>query len=98
MSAHLAAQTGFSEEDLKLFWESLQRMFDHDHSAARGLMSQRALIIFEHGTVLGTANAVTLFERVTFKRVTEGPARKFTDYQIMLDGQLITELPKIVKV
>ena len=98
VSAHLAAQTGFSEEDLKLFWESLQKMFDHDHSAARGLMSPRALIIFEHGSALGTANAATLFERVTFKRVNEGPARKFSDYQILLDDQLIKELPKIVKV
>ncbi|MBU1087135.1 MAG: type I-C CRISPR-associated protein Cas7/Csd2, partial [Candidatus Omnitrophica bacterium] len=46
VSAHLAAQTGFSQEDLNLFWEALQKMFDHDHSAARGLMSTRALIIF----------------------------------------------------
>ena len=97
VSAHLAAQTGFSEEDLKLFWESLQKMFDHDHSAARGLMSPRALIIFEHGSALGTANAATLFERVTFKRMTDGPARKFTDYQITLDGQPVKEMPKIVK-
>lgn len=97
VSAHLAAQTGFSEEDLKLFWESLQRMFDHDRSAARGLMSPRGLIIFEHGSALGTANASQLFERVTCKRVTEGPARKYSDYQILLDGNLVTELPKIVK-
>lgn len=97
VSAHLAAQTGFSEEDLKLFWESLQRMFDHDRSAARGLMSHRGLIIFEHGSALGTANASQLFERVTCKRVTEGPARKYSDYQILLDGNIVTELPKIVK-
>lgn len=98
VSAHLAAQTGFSEEDLKLFWESLQKMFDHDRSAARGLMSPRGLIIFEHGSALGTANATALFERVTCKRTTEGPAREFSDYQILLDGQLVKELPKIVKV
>ena len=108
ISAHLAAQTGFSEEDLKLFWKALcgrdsekspyeSSMFDHDHSAARGLMSTRSLIIFEHGTALGTANAATLFERVTFKRTTEGPARKFSDYQILLDGKPVAELPKIVK-
>ncbi len=97
VSAHLAAQTGFSEEDLKLFWEALQKMFDHDHSSARGLMSTRALIIFEHGSALGIANAATLFERVTFKRITEGPARKFSDYQILLDGRPVVELPKIAK-
>lgn len=97
VSAHLAAQTGFSEDDLKLFWEALQQMFDHDHSAARGLMTTRALIIFEHGSALGTQNAATLFERVDAKRVTEGPARKFADYQILLDGQVVKELPRIVK-
>lgn len=97
VSAHLAAQTGFSADDLNLLWESLQKMFDHDHSAARGLMSTRGLIIFEHKTALGSENAVKLFERVDFKRTTNGPARKFSDYQILLDGQLVTELPKIVK-
>jgi len=69
-----------------------------DRSAARGLMSPRGLIIFEHGSALGTANAVTLFERVTSKRATEGPAREFSDYQILLDGKLVTELPKVVRV
>ena len=39
ISAHLAAQTGFNEEDLNLFWDSLKNMFDHDHSAARGMMN-----------------------------------------------------------
>ena len=98
VSAHLAAQTGFSEDDLKLFWEALQRMFDHDHSAARGLMTTRALIVFEHGSALGTKNAATLFERVDTKRVTEGPARKFADYQILLDGAPVKDLPVVVKI
>lgn len=39
ISANLAQQTGFSEEDLELFWEALKNMFDVDRSAARGLMS-----------------------------------------------------------
>ena len=109
VSANLAAQTNFSKEDLILFWKALcgrasaseayeSSMFDHDHSAARGFMTTQALIIFEHGTALGTANAATLFERVTFTPPIKGPARKFSDYQILLDGQPITELPKIVKV
>lgn len=34
VSAHLAKQTGFSEEDLKLLWESLANMFEHDRSVA----------------------------------------------------------------
>ena len=98
VSAHLAAQTGFSEDDLRLFWEALQRMFDHDHSAARGLMTTRALIVFEHGSALGTQNAATLFERVDTKRITEGPARKFSDYQILLDGAPVKDLPVVVKI
>ena len=97
VSAHLAAQTGFSEDDLKLLWDAIKMMFeDSDHSAARGLMSTRALIIFEHNSALGTENASTLFERVTHKRTNEGPARKFSDYQILLDGSPVTELPKTV--
>jgi len=97
ISAHLAAQTGFSEDDLKLFWEALQQMFDHDHSAARGLMSARGLIIFEHGSALGSANAATLFDRVVAERTTKGPARQFSDFRILLDGKSVTEIPKIIK-
>ena len=98
VSAHLATQTGFSQEDLTLFWKALEDMFDHDHSAARGLMSTRRLVIFEHGTALGNAPASDLFERVTWKRRTEGPARAFTDYEIQLDGAPLTERRKVVQV
>ncbi|MBP7162318.1 MAG: type I-C CRISPR-associated protein Cas7/Csd2 [Candidatus Omnitrophica bacterium] len=98
VSPHLADQTGFGIEDLDLFWKALQQMFDYDHSAARGLMTTRALIIFGHGTALGSASAASLFDRVEAKRMTEGPARKFSDYQILLDNQPVVELPKIVRV
>lgn len=91
ISAHLAAQTGFSDDDLSLFWEALQNMFEEDHSAARGLMCARRLIIFEHGSALGNKPAHELFERVTWKRATEGPARAFTDYEIDLDGKPISQ-------
>lgn len=87
VSAHLAEQTGFSQDDLDLFWKALQEMFEHDHSAARGLMSTRKLVVFEHQTALGNKPAHELFERVTWKRNTEGPARDFSDYEILLDGQ-----------
>lgn len=96
VSAHLAAQTGFSKEDLDLFWKALQEMFEHDHSAARGLMSARALVVFEHATALGNKPAHELFERVTWARATEGPARNFTDYALFLDGNPITKLFNIV--
>jgi len=60
--------TGFSTEDLELFWHALAEMFDHDRSAARGEMTARKLIVFEHKSDLGNAPAHTLFERVKIKR------------------------------
>jgi CRISPR-associated protein Csd2 len=98
VSAHLAAQTGFSEEDLDMFWEALENMFEHDHSAARGLMSARRLVIFEHATALGNKPAHELFERVTCERITEGPARNFTDYRILLDGAPLETFKTLVPV
>lgn len=98
ISPHLAAQTTFNSDDLDLFWNALLNMFDHDHSAARGLMSTRKLVIFEHATALGNKPANELFDRVTYKRATSGPAREFKDYQILLDGQPIADTKKVVPV
>jgi CRISPR-associated protein Csd2 len=98
VSAHLAAQTGFSEKDLELFWNALLNMFEHDRSAARGMMSTRKLIIFEHGSALGNKPAHELFERITHRRTTEGPARDFSDYEILLDGVAFSETMKVVSV
>ena len=61
--------TGFSEEDLELFWEALVNMFEHDHSAARGKMATRKLFIFKHESELGNAPAHKLFDLVTVERV-----------------------------
>ncbi len=84
ISAPLAEQTGFSEDDLTLFWESLKNMFEHDRSAARGMMATRALIAFEHTSKMGNASAHELFDRVTVNRSNpeNGAARKFGDYVI----------------
>jgi len=98
ISPFLAAQTGFSTEDLDLFWRALSEMFEHDRSAARGMMSTRHLIIFEHQTALGTKPAHELFGRVTHRRTNTGPARTFSDYEIMLDGKPLKELRTVVKV
>jgi CRISPR-associated protein Csd2 len=98
ISPHLAAQTTFNSDDLNLFWNALLNMFDHDHSAARGLMSTRRLVVFEHETALGNKPANELFERVTWKRVTTGPARDFKDYEVLLDGQTVTDTKKVVPV
>ena len=98
VSAHLAAQTGFSEADLALFWKALEDMFEHDHSAARGLMATRRLVIFEHPTALGNAHAADLFDRVACTRRTEGPARAFTDFEIELDGKPLTDRRTVISV
>jgi CRISPR-associated protein Csd2 len=84
VSANLAAQTGFSEDDLKLLWEALVNMFDHDHSAARGKMNARKLIVFKHDTALGNAPAHKLFDLVTVNRATQEtkPPRAFSDYEV----------------
>lgn len=79
--------TGFSEDDLTLFWEALSNMFDHDRSAARGEMAARGLIVFRHDSDLGNAPAHTLFDRVSVRR-TDGdaqPPRGFGDYQVAVD-------------
>lgn len=87
VSANLASQTGFSEEDLDLFWSALLNMFEHDRSAARGLMSTRGLYVFEHSSALGNAPASLLFERISVQRKadSEGPARSFKDYEVLVD-------------
>jgi CRISPR-associated protein Csd2 len=86
VSAHLAAQTGFSDEDLQLFWEALTNMFEHDRSAARGEMTTRGLYIFKHASELGNAPAHTLFQRVQPKLNGDMLApREFWDYKITVD-------------
>lgn len=85
ISANLAQQTGFSEEDLALFFEALQNMFDVDRSAARGLMSAQKLIVFKHDSVLGNAPANKLFDRVKVEKNCAGAPRSFSDYTISID-------------
>ena len=93
VSAHLAAQTGFSEDDLALLWEALANMFDHDHSAARGKMSARKLVVFKHDSALGNAPAQKLFDLVGVTRATDpdAPARAFTDYAVTVDKAGVPE-------
>lgn len=88
ISANLAEQTGFSEEDLSLLWEALVNMFDQDHSAARGKMATRKLIVFKHQSKLGNAPAWKLFDTVTVQ-ATETPARTYGDYDVRIDQEAI---------
>jgi CRISPR-associated protein Csd2 len=83
VSAHLARRTGFSEDDLKLLWESLVNMFDHDRSAARGEMSTRGLYVFKHESELGDASAHALFDLVQVAQANpDAPARSFADFTV----------------
>ena len=85
ISANLAQQTGFSEDDLALFWEALKNMFDTDRSAARGLMSAQKLIVFKHDSMLGNAPANKLFDLVSVTNTCDGAPRSFKDYSVTID-------------
>ena len=98
ISAPFAAQTGFSYEDLELLWEALEKMFEHDRSAARGLMSTRKLIVFEHNSKMGDAPVHELFDAVTVTRRDENkPAREFSEYIISIDSARIPQSVKLVE-
>lgn len=97
ISANLAKQTGFGEDDLKLFWDALVNMLDHDRSASRGEMSPCALYVFKHEYPLGNAPARKLFERVEIKKTSEGPARDFKDYQITVDEANLPQGVELIK-
>lgn len=89
VSAHLANQTGFSEDDLELFWQSLQQMFDHDRSASRGEMSARGLYVFKHNSMLGNASATDLFDKINVQRKGDvDVARNFSDYEVEIDDKM----------
>lgn len=85
VSASLAKQTGFSEEDFTLFIDALKGMFDCDRSAARGLMSAQKLILFRHDSMLGNAPANKLFDLVKVERTTDNVPRSFSDYRVTID-------------
>ena len=99
VSANLARKvTGFTEEDLELLWEAVLNMFENDHSAARGKMAVRKLIIFKHESELGNAPAHKLFEAVKITRCADNelaPARAFNDYKITIAEE---EIPAGVSV
>lgn len=89
ISAHFAEQTGFGKDDLELLWNALINMWDHDHSAARGKMNARKLIVFEHEGKLGNAPAHKLFDLVDVKQkdLNCSPARAFSDYEVVINKE-----------
>ena len=90
VSANLARKTtGFSEDDLRLLWEAILNMFENDHSAARGKMAVRELIVFKHSSELGNAPAYKLFDAVTVqRRDPTTPARSYRDYTVTVSDTL----------
>ena len=89
---HFADKTGFSSEDLELFWKALENMWDFDRSAARGMMACRGLYIFSHESKLGDAPAHKLFDLISANlRDDISVPRKFSDYKINVDK---ANLPK----
>lgn len=83
---HFAKQTGADSEDLDLFWQALQQMWDLDRSSSRGMMACRGLYVFSHESPLGNAPAHVLFERVSVNRKqgVEAP-RSFSHYTVEID-------------
>lgn len=90
VSANLARKTtGFSEEDLELLWQAIMNMFENDHSAARGKMAVRKLIIFKHDSELGNAPAHKLFDLVQVrKKDTVVVSRSYNDYIVEISPDL----------
>ncbi len=92
ISPFLADDTGFNETDLELLWQALSMMFEHDHSAARGEMATRGLIVFEHESKLGNAPAHRLFDQIKITRKAEDrPPRSFEDYEVRIDQDNLPE-------
>lgn len=89
ISANLARKTtGFSQEDLDLLWQAILNMFELDHSAARGKMAVRELIVFRHDSEFGNAPAYKLFDRVKVERKAEITApRCYADYQVWVEEE-----------
>ena len=90
VSANLARKTtGFSEEDLQLLWQAILNMFENDHSAARGKMAVRELIVFKHASELGNAPAYKLFDAVQVQRKADVIApRSYHDYTVSVSEDL----------
>jgi CRISPR-associated protein Csd2 len=89
---HFAAQTGVTSEDLELFWQATQMMWDTDRSASRGMIACRGLYVFSHASSLGNAPAHKLLERIQV-RAREGVVapRSFADYQVTVDDAGLPE-------
>lgn len=101
VSANLARKTtGFSEDDLALLWQAIINMFDNDHSAARGKMAVRSLIVFKHDSELGCAPSYKLFDAVTVEKNPEVEfPRSFKDYgDVAVDEGQIPDGVEVIRI
>lgn len=100
VSAALANKvTGLSDEDLELLWDAIINMFEHEHSAARGKMCMRKLIVFKHDNILGNAPSYILFDKIKIKeKNNEVPPRQFDDYEIIIDKNMPNGVELIEKI
>lgn len=96
VSAPMAEKVGLTEDDLEKVWESYMNMFEHDHSAARGVMTMRKLILFKHETAKGNASQSKLFDLVKIEKKTEVPS-KFEDYEITIDYNRVPEKVELIE-
>ncbi|WP_289219791.1 type I-C CRISPR-associated protein Cas7/Csd2 [Ileibacterium valens] len=98
VSANIAKKTtGFSEEDLALLWEAILNMFEVDHSASRGEMSVRDLIIFKHNSELGNTQSHKLFDQISISKK-DGviTPRSYSDYEVTInEGEIPSEVEVI---
>lgn len=99
ISANLARKvTGFSEDDLELLWDAIINMFENDHSAARGKMAVRELIVFKHSKELGDCPAYKLFDAVDVKKREEVVyPRKYQDYTINICEDMIPDTVELIR-
>lgn len=99
ISANLARKvTGFSEDDLELLWEAIMNMFEHDHSAARGKMAVRELIVFKHSKELGDCPAYKLFDAVEVNRKEDVVyPRKYQDYMVSIHEEMIPDTVEMIR-
>ena len=97
ISANLARKvTGFTEEDLELLWEALINMFEIDHSAARGKMAVRELIVFKHSKELGDCPAYKLFDAVEVQKKDDVLyPRKYQDYTVTIHKEQIPDTVEV---
>ena len=98
VSAALANKvTDLSEEDLELLWTAIINMFEEDHSAARGKMCMRKLIVFKHDNILGNCPSHILFDKVKVEEIAY-PPRNFGDYKITVDADMPNGVELIEKI